>query len=98
MSWLAYEHHVAEILRGEGWASTVTPPSSDGGLDVVAERNGDRLGVQAKAYGAGGRRVNAQVVRELYGAAACMDCTASMIATSGERCCPRPGRLRRSSA
>lgn len=81
MSWLAYEHHVAEVLRAEGWAATVSPQGGDGGVDVIAERAGIRLGVQAKMYGSGSRRVNAQIVRELYGAATCQDCTEFMIAT-----------------
>ncbi len=83
MTWRAYEEHVAEVLRGEGWTVEVTPPSGDGGVDVLAERGGERLGVQAKMYGSGGWRVNAQVVRELYGAACCEGCTRSMIATDG---------------
>jgi restriction system protein len=83
MNWLAYEHHVADVLRREGWTTQVTPASGDGGVDVIASRAGVRLGVQAKMYGDSGRRVNAQVVHELYGAATCQDCTEFMIATDG---------------
>lgn len=79
-----YEHHVAAILRGEGWTATVTPPSSDGGVDVIAERPGRKLGVQAKMYGLGGRAVNQQAVHELFGAASAHGCTESMIATDGD--------------
>jgi hypothetical protein len=79
-----YEHHVAAILRGEGWTATVTPPSSDGGIDVIAERPGRKLGVQAKMYGVGGRAVNQQAVHELFGAASAQGCTEFMIATDGD--------------
>ena len=46
-----YEHLVAEVLRSEGWDAHVTPYVRDYGLDVIAERDGRRLGVQAKMYG-----------------------------------------------
>lgn len=77
-----YEHHVARILAGEGWTTTVTPGVRDFGIDIVAERAGCRLGVQAKMYG-GGRRVSGRIVQELFGAAALADCDRSMIATDG---------------
>lgn len=78
-----YEHHVAAILRAEGWNATVTPPAGDGGVDVIAEKDGVRLAVQAKMYGTSARAVNSQIVHELYGAAVCKDCTQFMIATDG---------------
>lgn len=82
MNFTEYEHHVAAILHTEGWRTTVTPSAGDLGLDVIAERDGVRLGVQVKMYGRR-RPVNSQIVRELYGAAAYKDCTAFMIATDG---------------
>jgi Restriction endonuclease len=78
-----YEHLVALMLRREGWDATVTPSVRDMGLDVVAERGGVRLGVQAKMYRAANRPVNAEVVMLTYGACAYADCTACMIVTDG---------------
>lgn len=69
MTFSDYEHRVAAILRDEGWIPTVAPPGRDGGVDVIAQRDSQRLGVQVKMYGVGGRRVNGQIVRELFGAA-----------------------------
>ena len=77
-----YEHHVAGILRAEGWAARVTPTSRDFGLDVICEQPGRRLGVQVKMYGEV-RPINAQMVMQLYGAAAHQDCSEMMIATNG---------------
>lgn len=77
-----YEHHVAGVLKAEGWDATVTPPRRDFGLDIVGEREGQRLGVQVKMYGAG-RPVNAQIVMQLFGAASYQDCTDVMLATEG---------------
>jgi restriction system protein len=77
-----YEHHVADLLRAEGWDARVTPPSHDFGLDIICERPGRRLGVQVKMYGAG-RPINTQMVMQLHGAAAYQDCPDMMIATNG---------------
>jgi len=57
-------------------------PSYDHGVDVFATRNGVRLAVQAKMYGAG-RVVNEEVVLLSYGAAHLADCTEIMVVTDG---------------
>ena len=76
-----YEHHVAEVLRADGWSATVTPYVGDHGIDVIAERDGRRMGVQAKTWAGANRKVNAALVMTVYGAAAYADCGEVMIAT-----------------
>lgn len=78
-----YEHHVAAVLAGEGWMTTVSRLSGDLGVDVVAERLGERLAVQAKMYGGSATKVNAEQIMCLYGAAAYIDCNQMMLATNG---------------
>jgi Holliday junction resolvase len=78
-----YEHHVAALLTAEGWRTTVSRMSGDLGVDVLAERPGRRLAVQAKMYGASSTKVNAEQVMCLYGAAAYIDCGELMLATNG---------------
>ncbi len=78
-----YEHHVANVLAGEGWSTTVSRLSGDLGVDVVAERDGRRLAVQAKMYGGSSTKVNAEQIMCLYGAAAYIDCGEMMLATNG---------------
>jgi hypothetical protein len=78
-----YEHHVAAVLRSEGWQTTVTRRSRDMGVDVVAERTGQRMAVQVKLYGASSTKVNAEHVMCLHGAAAYADCDRAMLATDG---------------
>jgi hypothetical protein len=78
-----YEHHVAEILREEGWEARVTPHRRDHGVDIVAERGGVRLAVQVKMFGDSNRPVAGKAVMELYGAAAYADCPTAVIATNG---------------
>lgn len=79
-----YEHHVADVLRAEGWAATVTRLSRDLGVDVLAARGERRLAVQAKMYGSSSTRVNAEQIMCLHGAAAYADCHESMLATDGQ--------------
>jgi hypothetical protein len=79
-----YEHHVAAVLRAEGWDAQVTPVGRDLGLDVIAKFGDRRLGVQVKMYGGSTRRVNSEVALHLYGAAAYADCSECMIATNGD--------------
>jgi restriction system protein len=78
-----YEHHVADVLAGEGWTTAVSRLSGDLGVDVVAERDGRRLAVQAKMYGGSATKVNAEQIMCLYGAAAYVDCREIMLATNG---------------
>src|SRR4051812_32324322 len=79
----AYEHHVAAVLRSEGWVARVTPGTHDFGLDVIADRGATRLGVQVKMYGDSSRRVGTEAALHLFGAAAFADCQERLIATNG---------------
>lgn len=75
-----YEHLVAHLLTTEGWATHVTP-RHDKGLDVIAERDGVRLGIQAKMWSAANKAINTECVMVTYAACAYFDCTRRMIAT-----------------
>ena len=46
----AFETWVADALRGFGWEAEVTPGSGDQGIDVIAMKNGKKLGLQCKLY------------------------------------------------
>lgn len=65
-----FEELLAELFQGRGYETELTPPSRDGGRDVLAFRKepfGTLLTLaQAKRY-APDRRVGVRVVRELYG-------------------------------
>ncbi len=45
-----FEHWVAEQLAAFGWKADVTRGSGDQGIDVLAERDGKRVGIQCKLY------------------------------------------------
>jgi len=79
-----YEHHVADVLRAEGWTTTVTRLARDLGVDVLATREGRRLAVQAKMYGSSVTKVNAEQIMCLHGASAYAGCNESMLVTDGQ--------------
>jgi restriction system protein len=76
-----YERYVAELLRADGWDVTLTPYMRDFGIDVIAERDGVRLGVQVKMFAGANRLIGHPDVMQTFGAAAYADCTGAMIAT-----------------
>lgn len=79
-----YEHHVADVLRSEGWTTTVTRQARDLGVDVFAVSGERRLAIQAKMYGSSSTKVNAEQIMCLHGASAYADCNESMLATDGQ--------------
>ena len=48
----SFENWVAEALVAFGWQSEITAASGDQGIDVVASKNGKRLGLQCKLHSA----------------------------------------------
>lgn len=48
----SFENWVAEALIAFGWQSEITAASGDQGIDVVASKNGKRLGLQCKLHSA----------------------------------------------
>ena len=79
-----YERHVADVLAAEGWNTSLVGGVGDHGIDVIAERDGRRLGVQAKTWEGANRKVNGKLVMNVYGAAAFHDCPEAMIATDAD--------------
>ena len=66
----SFEKYVAGIYEKEGYDVTVTPYSGDYGVDVIAEKGGERIAVQVKQYGGSARKVNR--------------CNKAVIATNGD--------------
>ncbi|SPE27833.1 hypothetical protein SBA7_1130011 [Candidatus Sulfotelmatobacter sp. SbA7] len=86
MPWRKFEEMIGSILEAEGWTVTVTRPSKDGGVDVVAIKNDPVLGWiraiwQAKRYGPT-RAVRLREVRELSAVVEKQRATKGMIVTT----------------
>lgn len=69
MPWRSFEELIGALLEVEGWEVTVTRPTRDGGVDVIATRTDATLGQlrsvwQAKRYGPR-NKVKLREVREL---------------------------------
>jgi Restriction endonuclease len=78
-----YEQLVAALLVRKGWSAEVTP-RHDKGLDVIAHRAGERLGVQAKMWAGANRALNAECVMVTYAACTYFDCEQRMVATDAK--------------
>jgi hypothetical protein len=81
-----FEELVAELLAGQGYQVQITPPTRDGGYDILAARK-DPLGletttvVECKRY-APDRSVGISQVRELYGVKTFLGVSNAVLVTS----------------
>jgi restriction system protein len=69
LSWRQFEELIGALLEREGWDVELTPPTKDGGVDVIATRHDANIGLvrsiwQAKRYSEP-NRVKLHEVREL---------------------------------
>lgn len=78
-----FEELVCEYFRKQGYEAKTTSYSSDYGIDVFATKGKEKIAVQVKMYGDSTRKINRQMVMELYGAKDYFDCTKAIIATDG---------------
>lgn len=78
-----YEDYIGALFAQKGYSVTVSPQSNDWGIDVIAIKDDEKIGIQAKMYGQSNRSVNRRVIMELYGASAYQDCTKTVLATDG---------------
>lgn len=63
MSGYEFEYFISNLFNEMGYKTEVTKASGDQGIDVVCEKNGMRLGIQAKCYvGAVGNSAVQEVV------------------------------------
>lgn len=70
LNWRDFENLIGHLLEKDGWNVTVTKASKDGGIDVIATKYDENIGViksvwQAKKYG-DSNPVRLNQVRELY--------------------------------
>jgi len=78
-----FEELVCEHFRNQGYKAEMTTYSNDYGIDVFATKGKEKLAIQAKMYGSSTRKINRQMIMELYGAKDYFDCTKAIIATDG---------------
>lgn len=86
MPWRKFEELIGALLEADGWNVTITRPSKDGGIDVVAVKNDPVIGLvravwQAKRYGPT-RAVRLSEVRELSAVVDLQRATKGVIVTT----------------
>jgi restriction system protein len=82
ISWQQFELLVGEALRHQGFSVQETGGNGpDGGVDLVARKEGEKYLVQCKQWRA--LQVGVPTVRELYGAMAAEGATGGFVITSG---------------
>ncbi len=75
LSGVDFEKYVGKILESQGYGVEFTKSSGDLGVDIIATRNGERTGIQAKRYiGTVSRKAISDVVgaKNHYGYTKCM--------------------------
>jgi restriction system protein len=76
---LAFEAHCAMVLSVAGWQATTTQATGDQGADVVAEKNGYRVVLQAKLLT---DPIGNKAVQEAYAAKSHYSATAAAVVTN----------------
>lgn len=83
ISWREFELLVGEALRRQGFAVQETGGNGpDGGVDLIARKEGEKYLVQCKQWRS--MQVGVPVVRELYGAMAAEGAVGGFVITSGQ--------------
>lgn len=79
MSGDEFEQFVAKLFDGMGYKTTVTQHSSDFGVDVIAEKDGVKIGIQAKCYSGS---VSNSAVQEVAAGMKHYKCDRGMVVTN----------------
>ena len=74
-----FEDLVAGLLDILGYRADVTKRSRDGGVDVIAEKDGERIAIQTKRYGSS---VGIKAVQEAIGGMYHYECSRCMVVTN----------------
>lgn len=81
LSWQEFEHLVGEIFRRRGYSVIETGEGADGGVDLVARKDGKMILVQCKNWRT--RDVGVSVVRELLGVVTARGAAGGVVVTVG---------------
>lgn len=82
LDWREFERLVGAWFERRGFCVSETASGADGGVDLYATRDGERVLVQCKHWRA--RKVGVEPVRELYGVLAASRGAGAYVVTSGE--------------
>ena len=81
LDWRQFESLVAGYFEAQGFAVTQTNGGADGGVDVIAKKEGETFLVQCKQWRA--TQVGVNVVRELFGVMSACGATGGYVVSAG---------------
>lgn len=82
VDWKDFEYLVSEAYRRQGYSvQENTGAGADGGIDLVLNKNGNRLLVQCKNWRS--RKVGVTTIRELFGVVTAEDASEGIVVCSG---------------
>ncbi len=81
LSWQDFERYVGEAYRRLGYTVEETSPGADGGVDLIARKDGEKVLVQCKHWRA--RKVGVDKARELFGLVKAEGAANGVLVTSG---------------
>lgn len=79
MSGTDFEKYVAEIIKSQGYANVKLTEYYDWGVDIIAEKDGVRWGIQVKRYSG---MVKAAAVRQVVTGLNKYNCSRAMVVTN----------------
>ena len=82
LSWQDFERYVGEAYRHKGYTVEETGPGADGGIDLIARKNGETVLVQCK-HRRTKKKVSVTVARELLGLVNAHSAANGALVTSG---------------
>lgn len=79
MDGVSFEHYVAQLLIEQGYANVSLTEHYDYGVDIIAEKDGIRWGIQVKRYSG---LVKAEAVRQVVTGLRLYGCDRAMVITN----------------
>ena len=79
MTGIEFEHFLCKLFNEDGYNATLTKASNDQGADLILEKNGERIVVQAKRYFSA---VSNTAIQEVVAAKAFYKCEQCMVVTN----------------
>lgn len=76
-----FEYFIAELFKKKGYDAYVTDGSGDFGVDVIAEKNGERLAIQVKRYKES-NKIGSPTIRKTLGSRYKADADKTLIVTT----------------
>ena len=82
LSWKEFEYFIGEYYRQKDYSVVQGEDGPDGGIDLIAKKNGEKIVIQCKHWKA--YKVDVKIARELYGVMVDESTSKAALITTGE--------------